>query len=227
VRRRRTRFLQLAGLLLIAVLAVVDAGDPGVDAELLARVEARYGAAARERVAAWDRLIRDSRGLDEREQLERVNRFFNALRFTSDLEHWGEQDYWATPIEFLATAGGDCEDFSVAKYFTLRELGIPEERLRLTYVKALKLDQAHMVLTWQGPGASEPLVLDNLVEDIRPASRRGDLRPVYSFNGEGLWLAKARGRGQKVGSSDRIGLWKDLKRRMHDYRAGKENARQP
>ena len=61
------------------------------------------------------------------------------MRFIDDIIHWNKVDYWATPIEFLASHGGDCEDFAIAKYFTLIQLGIPEEQLTLTYVKALRL----------------------------------------------------------------------------------------
>lgn len=199
------------------LIAAAIADGLGVDEQLLERVEVKYGADARYRVEAWDRLVADNRGMSVEEQLESINHFFNEVHFVSDLEHWGAKDYWATPIEFLSTDGGDCEDFSVAKYFTLRELGVPDENLRLTYVKAVTLDQAHMVLTYYRTPASEPLVLDNIVSEIRPASRRKDLVPVYSFNGNGLWLAKARGLGQKVGKAGRLSRWNDLTRRMKDY----------
>ena len=82
------------------------------------------------------------------EKLEKVNRFFNQVNFVSDAIHWQKKDYWATPIEFLASDGGDCEDFALAKYFTLKMLGVPEKKLNLTYVKAWKLNQSHMVLTY-------------------------------------------------------------------------------
>jgi predicted transglutaminase-like cysteine proteinase len=185
-----------------------------INEQLLDRVQSGYGTQARARVVAWKELMETGRNQSDREKLERVNRFFNDMRFVDDSIHWGKKDYWATPVEFLASNGGDCEDFSLAKYFTLRELGVPVDRLRLTYAKAVKLNQAHMVLTYFEKPSSEPLVLDNLVDDIRPASRRKDLVPVYSFNGDGLWLAKERGSGRRVGESSRLGLWKDLNRRM-------------
>jgi len=143
-----------------------------------------------------------------------VNNFFNQLRFTSDIKLWGKNDYWATPIEAMGKGAGDCEDYSIAKYFTLRELGVPDSKMRIMYVKALKLNQAHMVLTYYSKPGAVPLVLDNLNKRILPASRRTDLAPVYSFNGDGLWLAKSRDRGLRVGTSKRINLWQDLKARM-------------
>jgi predicted transglutaminase-like cysteine proteinase len=152
----------------------------------------------------------------EREKLELVNDFMNRTPFLSDLQHWGKEDYWATPVEFLSTNGGDCEDFSIAKYFALRSLGVPDEKLRITYVKEVVVyNEAHMVLAYFPAPDAEPLVLDNINKSIRPASTRTDLVPVYSFNGSGLWLAKDQtGRGQSVGGSDRIGHWKDVQSRL-------------
>jgi predicted transglutaminase-like cysteine proteinase len=145
-----------------------------------------------------------------------VNDFMNRTPFVSDLEHWGKEDYWATPVEFLSTNGGDCEDFSIAKYFALRSLGVPDEKLRITYVKEIVVyNEAHMVLAYFPAPDAEPLVLDNINKTIRPASTRTDLVPVYSFNGSGLWLAKDQtGRGQSVGGSDRIGHWKNVQARL-------------
>jgi len=95
-------------------------------------------------------------------------------------------------LEFLATGAGDCEDFAIAKYFTLLELGVDESKMRITYVKSLRRNQPHMVLTFFASPKSVPEVLDNLIPEIKPATQRSDLLPVYSFNGTGLWTAKAR-----------------------------------
>lgn len=185
-----------------------------LDENVLRQAERQYGTEARGRLLAWQDLIRGAGKLAESERLEKVNGFFNGFDFVSDRSHWGIDDYWATPVELIASGGGDCEDFALAKYFTLKALGVPEGRLNLTYVKALSLNQAHMVLTYYPSPESVPLVLDNLVPDIRPASARTDLLPVYSFNGAGLWLAKQRGRGRLVGDSDRLRRWKELLGRM-------------
>jgi len=209
-------------LALAAALAAPAAGAAGHSGRA-AKAPAELGAPgpAARRLAAWRTLLRAGRALDERAKLQRVNRFFNRLRYVPDGRPAGDQ--WATPREFLARAGGDCEDFALAKYFTLRALGVPRERLRLTYVRALTPNrarrvQAHMVLTYTaarpGPGSDRTLVLDNLEADIRPLSRRPDLRPVYSFNGAGLWLADRHGPGRRVGGAERLSRWQDLLRRM-------------
>lgn len=185
-----------------------------LDESLLAEAEQQYGTSARLRLKEWEELISANDSSTEMEKLIKVNNFFNKLKFVDDSVHWGQQDYWATPIEFLASEGGDCEDFSLAKYFTLKAMGVNERRLNLTYVKSLDLDQAHMVMTYFEVPGEEPLVLDNLKDEIELASQRSDLLPVYSFNGTGLWMAKLRGRGEMVGKSLELRRWKELISRM-------------
>lgn len=202
----------------VAFLLVVTVGVSKVEfslpVSLLNDVAREHGEFATRRLISWQQLIRENSALSEYEKLEKVNNFFNRIRFVDDIVHWKQNDYWATPVEFLATNGGDCEDFSLAKYFTLKALGVDEAKLNLTYVKAIKYNQAHMVLTYYEKPDQIPLVLDNLVPEILPATKRSDLIPVYSFNGSGLWLAKSRGKGEKVGSSERLKRWQDLLKRM-------------
>jgi len=208
----------LGALLLLAFLFLafqaITSEKFRLDRKVLAEAEKEYGFEARQRLEAWEKLIRTDTSHTDMEKLQKVNEFFNKLDFVADDLHWGKDDYWATPVEFLASDGGDCEDFSLAKYFTLKAMGVNEGRLNLTYVKALDLNQAHMVLTYFEVPGEEPLVLDNLINDIKPASQRTDLLPVYSFNGSGLWIAKMRGRGQLIGKSDRLSRWTDLLARM-------------
>ncbi|WP_240348011.1 transglutaminase-like cysteine peptidase [Methylomonas sp. EFPC1] len=186
-----------------------------IDQSLLDRVEKKYGAAAKQRFVDWQSLIENGKSWPDAEKLERVNNFFNGnVEFVDDIILWQKTDYWAAPTEFLAKGAGDCEDYSIAKYFTLVEMGVDESKLRITYVKALALNQAHMVLTYFDSPRAVPLVLDNLKPSIVPATQRSDLQPVYSFNGTGLWLAKSKGSGQHVGGSDRLSMWTELKLRM-------------
>jgi len=179
------------------------------------QIEKFYGKAASDRVKTWMLMLKNTKNLPEDMKLSKVNQFFNRLQFISDEEHWNKEDYWATPLEMLITNGGDCEDFSVAKYFSLLQLNVDMSKLRLTYVKALKLNQAHMVLSYFAEGQEQPLVLDNLIDGIEPASKRTDLEPLYSFNGEDLWLSKERARGQWIGKSTKISLWRDLIERFN------------
>lgn len=168
---------------------------------------------AQARLDSWQQLLANGRQLDERAQLEQVNRFVNrALSYASDQSTWQTSDYWATPAEALGRGQGDCEDYALAKYFGLTQLGVPGERLRLTYVKDLAHNQAHMVLAYYAPDASEPLLLDSLRNEIQPASARRDLLPVYAFNEQGLFLASAR-QQQKPRSSEQIAIWREVRER--------------
>ena len=184
--------------------------------KLLNYIEEKYGQSARSRLELWERLATTPSQLTTEAKLNQVNRFFNKATFQSDLKHWGKEDYWATPVELLATNGGDCEDYSIAKYFTLKTMGVPVEKLRITYVKAIRLNQAHMVLAYYETPGAEPLILDNLISDIKPASKRTDLVPVYSFNGDGLWLSKQRGQGKRIGEAGKLSRWVDLNTRLLD-----------
>jgi predicted transglutaminase-like cysteine proteinase len=217
MRSLRVRWALLA-LVVLSLAALAVELDTITDPQI-AKLAQQFGAIAKSRLTDGRTLVTTPKNKtlqQEREKLELVNDFMNRTPFVSDLEHWGKEDYWATPVEFLSTNGGDCEDFSIAKYFALRSLGVPDEKLRITYVKEIVVyNEAHMVLAYFPAPDAEPLVLDNINKTIRPASTRTDLVPVYSFNGSGLWLAKDQtGRGQSVGGSDRIGHWKDVQARL-------------
>lgn len=182
----------------------------------LKRIVEVYGVNGQKRVLEWQKLIQEPPAGNELDIIDKVNQFFNKIEFIADDIHWEKKDYWATPIEFLGSGGGDCEDFSIAKYATLKALGVDETKLNITYVKSLKLKQAHMVLTYFSTPGSTPLVIDNLTNQILSAPKRTDLLPIYSFNGTGLWLAKQQGRGKFVGSSNRLKLWRETLERMAD-----------
>lgn len=170
----------------------------------------------KEKIQDWLNFIKNGQNLTLNEKLTRTNQYFNdKIVFTSDLEHYGQDDYWATPSETLISGVGDCEDFSIAKYITLIAIGIPESQLRMMYVKALTLNQAHMVVIFNHSDKSEPLVLDNLNSEILPASQRTDLKPVYSFNSQGLWLTKQQGVGKQVNQRKGHTPWVNLLKRIN------------
>lgn len=200
-------------LLVVVFSACVAAFELGSD--LLRYIEEEHGAAARARLENWERLHGIADSATTRRQIQLVNSFFNRTTFVSDLQHWNQEDYWATPVEMLATNGADCEDFSIAKYLTLRSLGVPDQQLRIVYVKALELNQAHMVVAWYPTPDADPLILDNLINQIRPASQRTDLEPVYSFNGEGLWRISGN-RTKRSGTAEQLSHWRSLQDRLID-----------
>ncbi|MCM5705799.1 transglutaminase-like cysteine peptidase [Larsenimonas salina] len=208
--------MRVAMTLGLALLCWVVPGTVGAELVLpvKSQIRAVYGDAAVTRVTRWERLVTLSRGLSVPEKLERVNDFFNTLAFKDDIVVWGEDDYWATPVEFLGRGAGDCEDFAMAKYLTLIELGVSDALMRLHYVKYIPYDQFHMVLTYQPSSSAMPLVLDNIDKTIKPASARRDLLPVYSFNAKNMWLSKLDRDGKAMGSSSRLSQWQEWRTRM-------------
>lgn len=197
--------------LLACLLALLVSLPWAFDAARMQRAAERLGPRAVAAVPALQSLIAQSAGLDEDAQLAAVNGFFNRrIVFRDDAEAWGQVDHWASPLEALDKGLGDCEDYAIAKYFSLLALGTPAQRLRLVYVRAqVGADsQAHMVLAYYAQPGAEPLILDNLVTSVRPASRRPDLTPVFSFNSEGLWQGVGT---QSAGDAQaRLSRWREV-----------------
>lgn len=208
-------------LILAALLLAGCAGQPAPRPEpvptaperLIQRIERENGPQAA-RVSHWFALIEQGKSAPDPERLRLANNFFNGARFTTDMEVWQKEDYWATPVEFLIEDAGDCEEFAIAKYFTLTRMGIADSALRVTYVKALTLDQPHMVVAWYQTPAADPLILDNIEPRILPASERPDLIPVYSFNGADLWLARNRREQVRSGDAATLSHWQQLRERL-------------
>ena len=153
----------------------------------------RYGPNTEITVVEWRQMIEHIKPLPDDKKLAEVNDFFNArIQWVEDIDNWGENDYWATPLETMARRKGDCEDFSIAKFVTLLLAGVEMDKLRITYVKAQMGGQlsknfvAHMVLAYYPTPSGDPMILDNMVDALRPASRRNDLKPVFGFNSKGL-----------------------------------------
>jgi len=162
-------------------------------------------------------LIENNREKSDWHKINLVNQFFNRVAYVSDQQQWGVEDYWASPVEFLQRNAGDCEDYSIAKYFTLRAMGVDTDRLRMTYVNTLPDQKPHMVLVYFEGVQRVPLVLDNLEQSIEPLTIRTDLDPVYSFNHKGLWLAHRNPRNDEfVGSTKQVGYWDTLAKKVSE-----------
>lgn len=179
-------------------------------------ITSHYGTAGLERVQRWQALITRLKGQPVAAQLAGVNDFFNQLGFVDDVNIWHQEDYWATPVEFLGVGRGDCEDFALAKYLTLLELGVPDDQMRLHYVKYVPYDQFHMVLSWAAAPQQMPVILGNIDKRIVPATSRRDLIPIYSFNGSSLWTSTSGGQEAPVGSSSHLSRWEDWQVRVRN-----------
>ncbi|RUR27760.1 twin-arginine translocation signal domain-containing protein [Vreelandella andesensis] len=180
-------------------------------------MQQQYGQRGLAVLDEWFAMLERLRGQEVQTQLREVNDFFNRrIRWVDDIRVWGQEDFWATPLEAMGKAQGDCEDYSIAKYITLKQLDVPGERLRMIYVRARigrsQITQAHMVLGYYSTPSAEPLVLDNIAPSISPASQRTDLDPVFSFNSEGLWAG-----GTTQSRADplaRLSRWRNVVERM-------------
>lgn len=183
-------------------------------------MQARYGNDGVTLLNTWKRMLESADNAPIEAKLRQVNQFFNKnVRFTDDIVLWKKSDYWATPVEIMGMQTGDCEDYTIAKYFSLLQLGIANEQLRLIYVKAQiggphsTLFQAHMVLGYYATPDAIPLILDNLITTIEPAYKRTDLRPVFSFNSEGLWVGN---QSTTADPTARLSRWRDLLARTRE-----------
>jgi len=194
VRGHKKKESTLLILIIIVVLAiagpVITREDFRVDRGILDQAERKYGKGARTVLIAWEDLIRQDKSSSDRQKLEKVNQFFNRMQFVDDFRHWGQKDYWATPIEFLASGGGDCEDFAIFKFFSLRYLGFSPDSIRIVVLVDTNLKTPHAVLTVDMN--NDVLVLDNQTNEIISHRKLSHYVPVYSVNEKGWWIHTPR-----------------------------------
>ena len=141
-------------------------------------------------LAEWARFIEGIRGLDRQRQVAEVNRYMNRKRYVIDPVNYGVADYWATPLQFLAK-NGDCEDYAIAKFFSLRALGFDNDVLRVLVVDDLNLKVAHAILVVYLNGV--PTLLDNQVAQVVRADAVRHYRPIYSVNESNWWFHRTGG----------------------------------
>ncbi|WP_298439457.1 transglutaminase-like cysteine peptidase [uncultured Ferrimonas sp.] len=195
-----------------AVMAANPATPPEHQLQQQQRLLDRYGDQAALRYRAWRKLLLTQQQQTPMAKAEAINTFFNQFRFGNDSTIWGQKNYWATPMEFIGLAYGDCEDFALAKYLSLQMLGLAEQSLRLVYVKATQLNQYHMVVAYYPTPQSEPWILDNLNGNIVKASKRPDLKPIFSFSGDKFWLDGASG-SRQVANRPALSQWTQFSQR--------------
>jgi predicted transglutaminase-like cysteine proteinase len=215
----RRQFLATVGALWLGVgLGIHPTPAAAFDPQRLRQsMQRQYGQAGLAILEEWLALLQQLQNQAVQTQLRGVNDFFNRrIRWVDDIRVWGEEDFWATPLEAMGKGQGDCEDYSIAKYITLKQLGVTSQYLRMIYVRARigrsQITQAHMVLGYYSTPDAEPLVLDNIVPSITPASQRTDLDPLFSFNSEGLWAG-----GSSESRADplaRLSRWRSVIERM-------------
>ena len=133
----------------------------------------------------WKDLRQKAEGRPFREKLDIVNRFWNRWPYRTDQEVYRKQDYWAAPYEFLSKSG-DCEDYCIVKYYTLKELGVPVDDMRIVVVRETIRNIGHSILAvYQG---DDIYILDNLSDSVRPAQRVRNYAPQFSVNEKYRWV---------------------------------------
>lgn len=134
------------------------------------------------RLKKYENLKTEIKDYELIRKLSHVNSFMNKIFPAHDISTKASIDYWATPKEFLIQGHGDCEDYAIAKYFTLLEIGIPKEKLYFAVVDVKGERASHMVLFYLENKKSTPLVLDNLSSKVIPLTQREKLIPRFAFN---------------------------------------------
>lgn len=124
------------------------------------------------------------RSMELTEKVSAVNAYVNKFAYVEDIDNYGKTDYWATPAEFFAR-GGDCEDFAITKYAMLKELGVPENRMRVAIVQDKIKNIPHAILiVYTDNGA---VILDNQIKTTKKVASVNRYKPIYSINADGWW----------------------------------------
>jgi predicted transglutaminase-like cysteine proteinase len=163
---------------------------------LFAQIEKEFGPAAAKRLRYVYDTARANQSKPIHEKLVLVNSTLNKLPWISDQQQWNAEDYWATPLEILSKAGGDCEDMAIGKLVMLRMMGVPRQNLYLGYGKIKSRNEAHMVLIWANDKRTDVRVLDSFVTAVKTPKERMDLQMIYltDVDGNVILIEDAGGR---------------------------------
>ena len=190
---------------MIAITSI-KAGSFYLPSKQKEQITQTYTQAAVKRVNELVDLMNKLDGQNDKKKLLAVNSFFNKVPYASDQKIWNRSDYWANRMEFMGKDRGDCEDYTFAKYFTLKQLGIEVKKMKAFYCKSLTYNQAHMVLAYFRKPRSVPFILGNYNYKIVPANKRKDLKPIKLYNGDALFIAKLKKQGKVVPGSKQAAL---------------------
>ena len=136
---------------------------------------------------AWQELINSLKNQPDRVKLDTVNKYLNKSAYITDMVNWHQEDYWATVRQFL-DKDGDCEDYAIAKYYSLKELGFKIDQMRIVIVHDNNLNVAHAILAVYLK--DKIWILDNQISQIINADQIVHYRPLYSINEKAWWLHK-------------------------------------
>jgi len=175
-----------------------------------------YDADVEKRARYLQKIILTDESVTEQQMITDVNNFFNQVQWVSDSLHWGVKDYWQTPLETLIEFKGDCEDIAIAKYTSLRVMGVPDRKLSLVYSYTNGLP--HMVLAYYESFDSNPYILDSFNKNILRGDERSDIVSIYEFNSTTVWLTDKHFNKLGKGRPEHLALEDELKLRLVNNR---------
>jgi predicted transglutaminase-like cysteine proteinase len=136
------------------------------------------------RIVPWQQFLHGLQGKTKLEQIQQVNAYANQSPYITDPANWKKEDYWSTTKQFLIK-NGDCEDYAIIKYFSLKRLGFKNEDMRIVILKDMNLKIMHAVLVVFDAGKT--WVLDNQIKQVVEANNIYHYVPFYSINEEYWW----------------------------------------
>ncbi len=144
----------------------------------------------------YEKFINKIKYKKKSEQIKLINSYLNSMRARYDGKR-NVDDYWSTRGEFLSRGGGDCEDYAIAKYYTLKDLGLKDKDMCLLVVREKHSKSYHMVLgVWTN--SHVPIILDNLSFKVLPFTKRVDLIPKYCINESGYYSITKKGKKKRL-----------------------------
>lgn len=159
----------------------------------------------------WEKMLRKAGQMNEEQKIKAVNEFFNEnIVYKDDMVLYQKNDHWASLAETLKNAQGDCEDYAIAKYVTLRMLGVNDNKLKLKYVIQDSQNKltSHMILVYKKSNSSTEMVLDNINGTISPLKERIDLSVRYSFNSTKIWIGLSSYKLKKI--KNKLPKWQNV-----------------
>lgn len=136
-------------------------------------------------LAEWQAFLNSLDGKKTVKKVKAINNYLNGVKYITDIRNWGVEDYWATPTQF-GSQNGDCEDYAIAKYMSLRAIGFPLDKMRIVVVQDENLGVAHGILAVYIK--NKPYILDNQIKQILPSKKIHHYKPFFSVNEKSWWL---------------------------------------
>lgn len=128
----------------------------------------------------WKDFLESLKSRPVLEKIRAVNEFLNHYPYIEDVAN-----YWKTPYEFQRLSG-NCKDYAIAKFMSLRALGLSNDVMRITVLRDLNLGGIiHAILVVSVDGKT--YILDNQIKQVVSTDKVYHYVPIYSINEEHWW----------------------------------------